>query len=92
MDSIIALLCVFGCPVAIIGLVAHYKYKTKQLAAGQAAPDQKLLARCEELEQRIQTLETIVCEGDLDAATKMRALSARPDAKKLTAPKPDETT
>jgi hypothetical protein len=75
MEGIIAMLCVFGSPVAIIAVVQHYKLKKKQLEAGVGEADQKLLARCEELEQRVQTLETIVCEGDLEAAAKIRALS-----------------
>jgi Tfp pilus assembly protein PilN len=89
METLIVMLAVFGSPVAIIGLVSHYRYKTRQLAAGQAEPDKLLQARCEELEQRIQTLETIVCEGDLDAAAKMRALGKQTDVKRL-APKADE--
>jgi len=58
--------------------VSHYRYKAKQLAAGQgAAADQKLLARCEELEARIQTLETIACEGDLGAVAQLKAKAQR---------------
>jgi hypothetical protein len=74
MEGVFALLCVFGCPVAIIAVVNHYKLKRRQLEAGVGQADQKLLQRCEELEQRVQTLETIVCEGDLEAAAKIRAL------------------
>jgi hypothetical protein len=75
MEMLIVMLAVFGCPVAIVGIVSHYRFKTRQLAAGQgAAADPKLLARCEELEVRVQTLETIVCDGDVLAASRMRAL------------------
>jgi hypothetical protein len=74
MEGVLALLCVFGCPVAIIAVVNHYKLKKKQLEAGIGEAEQKLLARCDELEQRVQTLETIACEGDLEAAAKIRAL------------------
>jgi hypothetical protein len=74
---LIVFMTVFALPVTVVGLALHYKHKAKMLKAGVSAePDQKLLQRCEELEARVQTLETIVCEGDLEAATRMRALGA----------------
>jgi len=78
MESIFIVLTVFMCPVAIIAVVNHYKLKNRQLQAGVdgGGVNQKLLARCEELEERVQTLETIVCEGDEAAAARMRALAA----------------
>lgn len=78
MEAVLIVLAVFATPVAIIGTVMHYRFKSKQLASGGG--DKLLLARCEELEARIQTLETIVCEGDLDAAARMRALPGRATA------------
>ncbi len=74
MEAFLICMVVFGTPVAIVGLVSHYRLKAKQLMGGG---DQALQARCEELEARIQTLETIVCEGDLEAAARMRALPGR---------------
>jgi hypothetical protein len=73
MEAVFILLTVFGSPVAILAVLRHYRLKEKQLQAGIDGQSQKLLlARCEELEARVQTLETIVCEGDLEAAAKIR--------------------
>ena len=69
MEAVFILLTVFGSPVAILAVLRHYRLKEKQLQAGiDGQGQQLLLARCEELEARVQTLETIVCEGDLEAA------------------------
>ncbi len=94
METLIVMLAVFGSPVLIVGLSLHYKLKAKQLQAGLGqGADPKLLARCEELEQRIQTLETIVCEGDLDAAARMRTLSPRQaPALPAATPTPDKSS
>ena len=91
MEGVIALLMVFGCPVAIVGIVSHYRYKNRLIASGAVAPNEKLLARCEELEARLQTLETIVCEGDLEAAARMRSLAPgdAPPGKRALSPKSD---
>ena len=75
MEALLICMVVFATPVAIVGLVSHYRLKAKQLMGGVG--DKALQARCEELEARIQTLETIVCEGDLEAAARMRALPGR---------------
>jgi len=79
MEAVLIVLAVFSTPVAIIAVVNHYKLKNRQLAAGggDAAVNQKLLARCEELEARVQTLETIACDGDLDSAARIRAAASQ---------------
>ena len=78
MENFFIVLTTFATPVALVAVVKHYKLKSQQLAAGVNVAEQKALAaRYEELEARMQTLETIVCEGDLDAAAKIRALASR---------------
>ena len=78
MEVVLIVLAVFSTPVAIIAVVNHYKLKHRQLTeGGDAAVSQKLLARCEELEARVQTLETIACDGDLDAASRIRAAASQ---------------
>jgi hypothetical protein len=77
--AFLIVLTVFACPVAIIALLAHYRYKMRLLASGGGGggeAERRLLARCEELERRVQTLETIACEGDADVAARVRALAA----------------
>lgn len=87
MEGILVVLTVFSMPVAIVAVVMHYRLKAKQLAQGGNTEDQKQLkARYDELEQRMQTLETIVCEGDEAAAGKLRALVGGP-SRALPAPK-----
>lgn len=77
MEAVLIVMAVFSTPVAIIAVVNHYKLKHRQLTeGGDASVNQKLLARCEELEARLQTLETIACDGDLDAAARIRATAS----------------
>jgi hypothetical protein len=89
MEGLLVVLTVFSMPVAIVAVVSHYRLKAKQLAAGGNPEEQKRLqAKYDELEQRMQTLETIVCEGDVQAAEKLRALVGA-SARALPAKKPE---
>src|SRR5262249_9865755 len=56
-------------PTAIVGIVAYFRYKTKQLTAGRGVAEKELEAlRAErrQLEARVQNLESIVCSVDLE--------------------------
>lgn len=78
----------FGMPVALVFIVKYFKFREKQLEAGGANP--KLLAavraeyetKQQELEARIENLESILIEKDdqLDRRLGGRSGSPRPAA------------
>jgi serine/threonine-protein kinase len=78
---------IFGTPVAIVGIVSYFRYKTKALAAGLRG-DQKMLEKLREerklLEARVQNLESIVCSVDLELNQRLnRVLAERSRELKL---------
>ncbi|HEY3358082.1 MAG TPA: serine/threonine-protein kinase [Polyangia bacterium] len=86
MEGIIAILAVFGMPVAIVFIVKYFKALEKGLigpkarAAGLAAPERQqiegLLRERQLLEARVQNLETIVCSVDLELNGRLNRLAA----------------
>ena len=70
MEDIIALVLIFGSPVAFAGMFFAYRMKKLQLQSGSgvdAAKLQQLEAASRELRARIETLESIVIENDTRA-------------------------
>jgi serine/threonine-protein kinase len=69
-------------PISIVGLVTYFRFKTKQLTAGQSREDPKQLEKEREerrqLEARVQNLESIVCSVDLELNARLnRVLAAQ---------------
>ena len=90
--AIVALLCVFGMPVAIVGIRQYFKHRNLLLEreAGVAPEERQRLAVLEKeralLEQRVQNLETIVCSVDLELNTRLNRLAAQQSQLALPAP------
>jgi hypothetical protein len=64
-------------PVSIVGIVSYFRYKTKQLMAGQKEDPRLLEKEREErkqLEARVQNLESIVCSVDLELNARLNKL------------------
>lgn len=81
MEKIIAILAVFGSPVAIVWAVMYFRYRGKQLQLeGANKPERALLAASEaerrKLEARVQNLETIVCSVDFELNQRLNRLAA----------------
>jgi serine/threonine-protein kinase len=80
MEGVIALLM----PVAIVGIVSYFRYRTRALAAGQNAADQKkieaLEAERKQLEARVQNLESIVCSVEFELNARLNRLAAQQSA------------
>jgi Protein kinase domain len=72
---------VFGAPVAIVGTVSYFRYKTRALLAGG---DKKKLAAAEaerkQLEARVQNLESIVCSVEFELNARLNRLAAQQSA------------
>jgi serine/threonine-protein kinase len=79
--GIIAILCFFGSPVAIIWAVMHFRHRDKLLKleetrrpwAGQLEVAER---EKKQLEARIQNLETIVCSVDFELNQRLNRLAA----------------
>jgi hypothetical protein len=75
---------VFGMPVAIVGLIKYFNYRTRKLeieASGANQDEQKRIAELEgerhQLEERVQNLETIVTSVDLELNGRLNKLAAQ---------------
>jgi serine/threonine-protein kinase len=82
-------LMVFGTPVAIVGLVSYFRYKTRLLTASGKADLKELETLREErkqLEARVQNLESIVCSVDLELNARLNRLAAQQSAAGLLPP------
>jgi eukaryotic-like serine/threonine-protein kinase len=83
VESIIAIIMIFGMPVFIVGINKYYKYRMLRLEKGsQSQPeDIKRLQALEKdralLEERVQNLETIVCSVDLELNARLNRLAAQ---------------
>jgi eukaryotic-like serine/threonine-protein kinase len=85
MEGVLAILMVFGMPVAIVFIVKYFKALEKGLIGPKArahlppAERQQLEALARErqlLEARVQNLETIVCSVDLELNARLNRLAA----------------
>jgi serine/threonine-protein kinase len=86
MEGVVAILMVFGMPVAIVFIVKYFKALEKGLIGPKAkaqglppAERQQLEALARErqlLEARVQNLETIVCSVDLELNARLNRLAA----------------
>src|SRR5437016_12694602 len=88
-DSIPIIMTVFGTPVAIVGLVSYFRYKTRQLMQGSPQSKKELedLAREKKLlEARVQNLESIVCSVDFELNQRLNRLAAAQSAMGLLPP------
>jgi serine/threonine-protein kinase len=87
MEGVIALLM----PVAIVGIVTYFRYKTKELQARSKADPKELealQAERKQLEARVQNLESIVCSVDLELNQRLNRLAAQQSAIGLLPPAP----
>jgi serine/threonine protein kinase len=78
-EGVFAILSVFGTPVAIVGIVSYFRYKTRQLQAKLGGDDKQLEKEREErrqLESRVQNLESIVCSVDLELNARLNRMLA----------------
>jgi serine/threonine-protein kinase len=77
--DIVALISVFGMPVAIVGIVSYFRYRTRALTARSSpAAERELEALRHErkqLEARVQNLESIVCSVDLELNARLNRLA-----------------
>ena len=89
MEGLVALLM----PVAIVGIVSYFRFRTKQLAAGHSPGSSKeldeLRADRKQLEARVQNLESIICSVDFDAIERFAKLETAAK-RQLAAPAPSE--
>jgi eukaryotic-like serine/threonine-protein kinase len=82
-DGPAVVMIVFGTPVAIVGLVSYFRYKTRQLTQGSPKDKQQLEALDKEkklLEARVQNLESIVCSVDFELNQRLNRLAAQQSA------------
>src|SRR5437867_12382051 len=89
-DGASVVLIVFGTPVAIVGLVSYFRYKTRQLMAKK--PEEKkaledLQKEKKQLEARVQNLESIVCSVDFELNQRLNRLAAQQSGMGLLPPK-----
>src|SRR5579859_3232853 len=87
-DAIPIIFTIFGTPVAIVGMVSYFRYKTRQLA-GRPQDKKELdeLAREKKLlEARVQNLESIVCSVDFELNQRLNRLAAQQSALGLLPP------
>jgi serine/threonine-protein kinase len=82
MEGIVAIIVVFGTPVAIVYTVMSFRYRNRRLALEekQAADPKKLEAAEKEkklLEQRVQNLESIVCSVDFELNQRLNRLASQ---------------
>lgn len=82
MEGIIAIIMVFGMPIAIVGLSKYFKFRTRklELEAHRAPESEERLAQLEgdkaQLQQRVENLETIVTSVDLELNARLSRLAA----------------
>ncbi len=82
-EGLAAIVSVFGMPVAIVGIVTYFRYKTNLLRAKQNEDPKQLEKEREErkqLEARVQNLESIVCSVDLELNARLNRLLATQSA------------
>jgi serine/threonine-protein kinase len=80
---------VFGTPVAIVGIVSYFRYKTRQLMQGTPQKQNELQDLQKEkklLEARVQNLESIVCSVDFELNQRLNRLAAQQSALGLLPP------
>ena len=86
MQDFFILLVIFSVPLAFIGSRTFLKYKQLELESGRGAGSEKRLKELEranaELQERVETLETIATGGDhrntgLEGAQKLKELEAQ---------------
>jgi len=75
----VALISIFGMPVAIVGIVSYFRYKTRALAARSSPAAERelegLRQERKQLEARVQNLESIVCSVDLELNARLNRLA-----------------
>ncbi len=87
--EVVPVFIVFGTPVAIVGLVSYFRYKTRMLTAGGKTDQKELNVLRDErkqLEARVQNLESIVCSVDLELNARLNRLAAQQSAAGLLPP------
>lgn len=85
MESIIALIMIFGMPVFIVGISKYFKFRTARLeldkqALGNPADQEKIKLLQQDRKQlleRVENLETIVTSVDLELNARLNRLSAQ---------------
>jgi serine/threonine-protein kinase len=91
-DAIPIVFTIFGTPVAIVGIVSYFRYKTRQLTQGSSPQKQKELEDLQKekklLEARVQNLESIVCSVDFELNQRLNRLAAHQSALGLLPPHP----
>ncbi len=88
-DGASIVMIVFGTPVAIVGVVSYFRYKTRQLLQGAPKDKHELEEREREkkqLEARVQNLESIVCSVDFELNQRLNRLAAQQSAMGLLPP------
>ena len=76
-------------PIAIVGIVTYFRYKTRELQARMKADPKELealKAERKQLEARVQNLESIVCSVDLELNQRLNRLAAQQSALGLLPP------
>jgi serine/threonine-protein kinase len=89
-EDIAVPMIVFGMPVAIVGIVSYFRFKTRQLTSGKGVANKELetlRAERKQLEARVQNLESIVCSVDLELNARLNRLAANASAVGLLPPK-----
>jgi serine/threonine-protein kinase len=75
---------VFGTPVAIVGIVSYFRFKTRQLMQASSPQSKKELEDLQkekkQLEARVQNLESIVCSVDFELNQRLNRLAAQQSA------------
>ena len=82
-DGSMVVFIVFGMPVAIVGIVSYFRYKTRQLMQGTPQEKKELQDLQKEkklLEARVQNLESIVCSVDFELNQRLNRLAAQQSA------------
>src|SRR3954471_23640667 len=82
-DGASVVMIVFGMPVAIVGIVTYFRYKTRQLLEGKPKEKKELEDLHKEkklLEARVQNLESIVCSVDFELNQRLNRLAAAQSA------------
>jgi serine/threonine-protein kinase len=88
-DGASVVMIVFGMPVAIVGIVSYFRYKTRQLMAAKPEEQKELEGLKKErklLEARVQNLESIVCSVDFELNQRLNRLAAAQSAAGLLPP------
>jgi serine/threonine-protein kinase len=96
MDSIVAIIMIFGMPVFIVGIRQYFKHRNLLLEnQAQGAPeDRKRIEHLEKeralLVERVEHLETIVCSADLELNARLNRLAAQQSRLMLPPPGPPD--